>query len=122
MRDPVVSEESPQKRFRVTGSMLSDRGCVREQNEDAVAYMLPREDRETSAPDLLALVADGMGGHAAGEVASQIAANTILDLIYELSEGPPPEALRACLASANKAILERSRSDPECAGLGTTCT
>jgi serine/threonine protein phosphatase PrpC len=105
----------------VVGTMLTHPGCVRELNEDAVAYVLPPADRHTASHGALALVADGMGGHAAGEVASRIAANTIRRLYYQ-KKGSPPAVLAACFTAANTAIQERSRSDPSCAGMGTTCT
>lgn len=98
---------------------LSHPGYVREQNEDAVACIVP--DGADGKWDLLALVADGMGGHAAGEVASRIAADTVLRLCTELP-GSPPEVLRGCLIAANAAIVECGRDDPACAGMGTTCT
>jgi serine/threonine protein phosphatase PrpC len=101
--------------------MLSHPGQVRELNEDAVACLLANDGDRDSKWDVLALVADGMGGHAAGEVASGIAADTVLRLCREL-EGSPPEVLKGCLVAANAAILERGRTDPACSGMGTTCT
>ena len=56
--------------LRLTGAMLSDVGCVRPHNEDAVAFMVPAQDASTAQQDSLLLVADGMGGHAAGDFAS----------------------------------------------------
>lgn len=117
-----MPDETPSAdRLEVTGSMQSDPGCLREVNEDSVAYMIAADSDPMPERQLLALVADGMGGHAAGEVASRIAADTVLRLYYE-TEGSPDEVLRACLAAANAAILERSRTDPDCQGMGTTCT
>lgn len=101
--------------------MLSHPGLVREQNEDSVLYCLPRSDDPGRRLGALALVADGMGGHAGGEVASAIAAQTIKLLYYE-DDRPPPATLARAFGAANQLILRRSRENPEWSGMGTTCT
>ncbi len=108
-------------RFVVTGAMLSNPGRVREQNEDLLAYMFGAESDPVPRRWLLTLVADGVGGHAAGEIASRIATDTVMNLYYE-EDGAPDELLRRCLETANDAILARAASDPDCLGMGTTCT
>jgi PPM family protein phosphatase len=107
--------------LRLTGAMLSDVGCVRPHNEDAVAFMVPAQDATRAQQDSLLLVADGMGGHAAGEVASTLAAEVIRRVYFERG-GSPPEALAAAFEAANKAIHGYAERHPECAGMGTTCT
>jgi protein phosphatase len=103
---------------------LTDVGQRRDHNEDAVA-----SDIETG----LVVLADGMGGYKAGEVASEIA---VLTLVAELREGlaelPIGETdtgtgllgearvLRDAVAKANSAIYNVSQSQPQCAGMGTT--
>lgn len=81
-------------------------GLVREANEDAV-YV----------DDRLALVADGMGGHAAGEVASELAIS-----IYQqhLTRDPSLTGLAEGLTHANQSILDDARAHPEREGMGTT--
>jgi protein phosphatase len=105
----------------LSGAMLTDVGCVRPHNEDAVAFVVPSSDRTTADQDSLMLVADGMGGHAAGEVASALAAEVVRRVFYEL-KSEPSEALAAAFRAANQAILDYARSHPECQGMGTTCT
>jgi len=107
--------------LHVTGAMRTHVGLVREGNEDAVAYILPQDDDPMARRGALALVADGMGGHAAGEVASQITAETVCALFYR-STAPIPQALRECLEAANGAIRSRAEANPDFAGMGTTCT
>jgi serine/threonine protein phosphatase PrpC len=107
--------------LHIVGAMLTDPGLVRELNEDAVVWV-PQQDRnEAGGRGSLALVADGMGGHAAGEVASQLAADVIRRLYYDL-DGPIPQVLAAAFSAANRAILEYAAEHPECRGMGTTCT
>jgi PPM family protein phosphatase len=105
----------------VTGAMLTDTGLVREHNEDSVGYLLPRPEDPRAARGALAIVADGLGGHNAGEVASQIAVALVLRQYYEAAAAPPA-ALDAAFALADRTIRERAASDPACAGMGSTCT
>jgi PPM family protein phosphatase len=96
---------------------LTDVGRVRSHNEDKVLFVEPTESR----PDSLALVADGMGGHAAGEVASTKAAETIRRVFFD-TDGPVPKVLNAAFAAANREIIAYGAEHPECAGMGTTCS
>ena len=105
----------------LTGAMLTDVGCVRPHNEDAVAFVVPSSDGTTADQDSLMLVADGMGGHAAGEVASALAAEVIRRVFYDL-KGAPSDVLASAFMAANKAILDYAGAHPECQGMGTTCT
>ncbi|MEJ0015155.1 MAG: Stp1/IreP family PP2C-type Ser/Thr phosphatase [Acetobacteraceae bacterium] len=114
-----MSAESPS--LQIVGAMLSHQGCVRTNNEDSVCYVMPRKGDAAADRGVLAIVADGMGGEAAGEVASQIAIDTLQTLYYEM-DGSVPDALAASLAAANDAVYRHSRSDKACAGMGTTCT
>jgi PPM family protein phosphatase len=101
--------------------MRSDNGAVRPHNEDCVAYVAPVPGDPASGRGSLMLVADGMGGHAAGEVASGIAVETVRRVYYELS-GTVPQVLASAFLAANRAILNWAESNPECKGMGTTCT
>jgi PPM family protein phosphatase len=103
------------------GAMRSDNGAVRPHNEDRVAYVAPLPGDPASERGSLMLVADGMGGHAAGEVASGIAVETVRRVYYELS-GAVPQVLASAFLAANRAILSWAENNPECRGMGTTCT
>lgn len=85
----------------------SDVGCVRAHNEDAV--------RVNEKAGLL-LVADGMGGHAAGEVASRIVADTVESAVVGRGAG-----LVEALLEANEAVIAAGREGRGAPGMGTTC-
>lgn len=90
----------------------SDVGLLREINEDA-AYAGPR----------LIAVADGMGGHAAGEVASAVAIAALATLDRDTpSEEDPRELLRGAIFEANGRVRDMVASDRELDGMGTTVT
>src|SRR6202050_65779 len=105
----------------VTGAMRTDPGLVRELNEDVVAWITPQDKNVAEGQGSLALVADGMGGHAAGEVASALAAEVVRRVFYDL-KGPPPKVLAMAFSEANRAIIDYAVEHPECKGMGTTCT
>jgi protein phosphatase len=103
---------------------LSDTGRVREHNEDSIAW---------DANLGLLVLADGMGGYNAGEVASGIAVKTIVNLVREAIEredlsAPDPGTglsrtsiiLRDAITRANKIIFQTARTQPNCEGMGTT--
>jgi serine/threonine protein phosphatase PrpC len=107
--------------MEIIGAMRTDTGLVRTLNEDSVAWVTPHDDDAANRRGSLALVADGMGGHAAGEVASALAADVVRRLYYGL-DGPIPQVLASAFAAANRAIIEYAQEHPECRGMGTTCT
>jgi serine/threonine protein phosphatase PrpC len=91
-------------------ALRSDVGLLREGNEDS-AY---------AGPHLLA-IADGMGGHAAGEVASAVAISALVPLDTE-PPGDMLDALAAAVSSASGTLHEMSLADPSVEGMGTTVT
>lgn len=103
---------------------LTHAGKIRDHNEDALAS-------DTTAG--LVILADGMGGYRAGEVASALAVQTILDELkrsmptlvpgqIDTVSGMQAESrlLNAAVANANQCIYQISQAQPECAGMGTT--
>ncbi len=100
----------------------SDVGRAREENEDNHGEFGP----EQSGAGWLFIVADGMGGAAAGRTASDMAvANVAAAYKAHIQEHGTEDifaAMRHAVQTANKAIYERSRTDHECYGMGTTIT
>jgi protein phosphatase len=102
-------------------SALSDPGCVRENNEDRARVVRPADPRVAGEKGVLVLVADGMGGHSAGEVASEICCAAVHRAYYDGAAATAP-ALRDALLDANRRILDAASRDPRLHGMGTTCT
>lgn len=98
------------KAGRIRFQAQSDRGLVRANNEDN--FLAQEESR-------LFVVCDGLGGHAAGEIASRIAVDTLAARLQD-SAGDPQLQLREVIAEANRRILHDQQSNPEHLGMGTT--
>ncbi len=100
-------------------AVRTDVGCAREENEDSVLFVRPQQASLLASRGVLAVVADGMGGANTGEIASQIACQTISER-YFASHGSPGSALSAAYAAANRRIFALATEQPECHGMGTT--
>jgi protein phosphatase len=107
--------------YEVIASLLTDIGCRRKVNEDAGRYVYPRDERVLTDKGLLAIVADGMGGHSAGDVASRIATE-VINRVYYGDDAEATEALKRAFREANRQIFEAARNDRALEGMGTTCT
>lgn len=95
---------------------VSDRGVVREQNEDSVLERSSGDGRWR-----LLVVCDGMGGHHGGKIASSLAATTIDAKFFgNIGIVSPLDALRVSIEEANRAIWEVAHEKPELLGMGTT--
>lgn len=111
-------------RGKIKSLGLTDVGRVREHNEDTIGV---------DADIGLLVLADGMGGYNAGEVASGIAVKTIMSLVKEAYEhqdlsspdsetglSRPSIVLRDAIMRANKIIHQTAKTQPQCEGMGTT--
>jgi len=105
----------------------TDVGKVRAGNEDDLRVC--RSDECPDGIDALLVVADGMGGHAAGEVASQTTVETVVsyltqetDTIASMLDAQLLDLMQEALKRANSEVLSKAESSPEMHGMGTTCT
>ncbi|MCF6137057.1 Stp1/IreP family PP2C-type Ser/Thr phosphatase [Pseudalkalibacillus berkeleyi] len=94
----------------------TDQGKVRAHNEDNGAVI------HISASDVFAVVADGMGGHNAGDVASQMAVNYMNDHLhtYMNDHDDTKSTIHSLIEGANNNIYSYAEKNPECRGMGTT--
>lgn len=90
-------------------ALLLDRGLVRERNEDRCGAFEPEDQALHAQRGRLFVVADGMGGHAAGDVAAEIAVQTIQEAYFHGDWTGAPAKLRAAFVAANQAILRAAR-------------
>jgi len=95
---------------------MTDAGRRRDNNED---YMFASETAVGKLPNLF-IVADGMGGHKAGEYASKTAVETIVECIRDNDSGLMVGTIKKAIGEANKKILKEAIIDMEKEGMGTT--
>jgi protein phosphatase len=103
----------------------TDIGLQRQSNEDSVISILPEDQQVMASKGVLFVVADVLGGHAGGEVASQLAVNTIRDLYYQQESDDLATSLRLAMEQVNARIYdmniaESPQAEPD-KMMGTTC-
>ncbi len=101
---------------------FSHTGLVRENNEDHILVQSYRTMQTDARPVMLAVLADGVGGHRAGEVASRIAVESIAASLKTCKILDHPETLlEEAFITANQEIVDQSQSKESQKGMGTTC-
>jgi protein phosphatase len=111
-----------------SSAYLSDKGLLRQNNEDVCYALDVYSNHGSSSIDYgLYLVADGMGGHQAGEVASRTAVDLIIKIINEIMLNSSTinnysQLLVNAITQANNAVYSLAQNNTELAGMGTTVT
>jgi len=133
MNDAMTSKPTPQKNEaakapRPAGpppldlevAKLTDVGRARPHNEDYVDYYVPPDPQILATKGSIYLVADGMGGHQAGEVASEGSVELAISQYYADTTHDIGTSLVRAFRAANKQIQAQSQADPTKTGMGTT--
>lgn len=115
-------ERAREIEVRVHIGARTDLGRVRENNEDKYEFYVPEDPEILALKGSLYAVADGMGGHSAGQIASEVALKTAIEYYYSDESPLIEESLRAALKQANGMVFDLSRSIPDRQGMGTTST
>jgi protein phosphatase len=109
------------KPFVVSAAAFTDAGQVRKNNQDYIAYHIPKEASVSDGYGALFLVCDGVGGHSAGEVASEHAGRRILNDYYQApATQPAVTRLVAAIEQANADILQENGEEPDARRMTTT--
>ena len=107
---------------RLEYASLSDIGLRRSNNQDSLAIMPATSQNLWQQRGDLFVVADGMGAHAAGELASKLSTDTVPLVYHKLMDRTPPEAILAAVEEANAQIHSRGQASIDFKGMGTTTT
>ncbi len=94
----------------------TDIGQKRQMNQD---FLFTSEEPVGNLPNLF-VVADGMGGHNAGDFASRYGVSVLVENVKKDNNFNPVKIIRAGIEAANREVMEQSRRDPAMAGMGTT--
>jgi protein phosphatase len=107
---------------QIEHAALTDVGIRRSHNQDSYTVLLASNQERWREEGHVFHVADGMGAHAVGELASEIATRIIAHTYHKYAAEGVVAALRKAFNEANTTIFERGTKNPEFAGMGTTST
>ena len=110
----------PSKEHHLETAAITDPGSQGRLNEDSFEISSYRISESDDTPVLLAVVADGIGGHKAGEIASSIAVATIVTAVAESDGTDPLWVLKSALLEANHSITSEAEGDDSRKGMGST--
>ena len=100
----------------------TDLGRVRDNNEDKFDFFEPEDPSVLATKGCFYAVADGMGGHSAGQIACELALKTVISSYYDNPSADTEASLRSAVIEANSVIYETAQSVPDRQGMGTTLT
>ncbi|HEY3268918.1 MAG TPA: PP2C family serine/threonine-protein phosphatase [Armatimonadota bacterium] len=112
--------EGPPRMLPLTFAAKTDMGRIRENNEDKFDFWEPEDPALLANRGRLYAVADGMGGHAAGQIAAEMALKAVGAAYFARTAGLPADALSRAIAQANAQVFETARAIPSRAGMGCT--
>lgn len=113
---------SPTSSDRVKYAVMSDVGRRRANNQDSYIVAIAHDETAWQSRGDLFVVADGMGAHAAGELASRLAVEGVSHVYLHRREAGPVDALREAIIATNAEIHQRGRANVEFHNMGTTCS
>lgn len=124
-KNKPVAEDRKNDSFEmsnVKAVVVSDLGNIRTNNEDMGLFFKIADENVLREKGYMLIVADGMGGHQAGEVASRMATDIICREYFNQNNTSVEKNLEKALTLANKTIFEKASSQKAFQGMGTTCT
>lgn len=116
--------ETPNRAFAdcMQYAARTDIGMRRANNQDGHAVVLAEDEQSWRERGHLFMVADGMGAHAAGELASKLAVDNVPHLYRHYRDFAPEESLRRAIVEANSEIHRRGQANPDFHSMGTTAS
>ncbi|MGC8833585.1 MAG: Stp1/IreP family PP2C-type Ser/Thr phosphatase [Armatimonadota bacterium] len=115
-------KKKPTVLARTKFAAKTDLGLVRENNEDKFDFIEPEDPALLASRGSVYAVADGMGGHAAGQIAAELALKTFFKTYYESPAANPKDALTSAVAAANTVVHTTAEAVPGRSGMGCTLT
>jgi len=111
----------PKERAHINITAITHEGMSGKNNEDRYGVSAHTLSEADSTPSLLAIVADGIGGHQAGEIAAEIAVETISRAVAASDASDPLAVLNDAIIQAGLSVHKQSNSDLAQHGMGSTC-
>lgn len=118
--EAVVPKVQLRVKPKLSFGAKTDMGKVRENNEDKHEFYIAEKESDLAAKGHVFVVCDGMGGHEAGQCASEIACKTFIDVYRSHPSEDPMVAARAAVTAATRFIHDISLAIPSRKGMGTT--